>query len=205
MCLLTLVVSVPALKPPSCGGGGVKPEDCDKCASSFQIGIFYCALYIIALGTGGTKPNISTMGADQFDAFEPKERVHKLSFFKWWMFSIFFGALFSATFLVYIQDNVGWAIGYAVPTIGHMVAVAVFIVGTPNYRHKHPSESPLTRMAKVLVAAVRKWNVVVPDYPKELHELSLDEYSSPGKYRIDHTYSIRSVSFCQIDESHLIF
>ncbi|KAG6785471.1 hypothetical protein POTOM_011204 [Populus tomentosa] len=143
--------------------------------------IFYGALYIIALaaGSGGTKPNISTMGADQFDGFQPKED-RKLSFFNWWMFSIFFGTLFSNT-LVYIQDNVGWTLGYALPTLGLAVSIIVFLVGTPFYRLKLPAESPFTRMAQVLVAAVKKWKVPIPDDPKQLHELSLDEYIGSGK------------------------
>lgn len=193
MCLLTLVVSLPSLRPPLCGHG-VNEVDCLKRASPFQVGIFYCALYIIAIGTGGTKPNISTMGAEQFDEFEPKERKHKLSFFNWWMFSIFFGTLFSNTFLVYIQDEVGWALGYGLPTIGLFLSVIMFIVGTRYYRHRTPTGSPLTKMAKVLVASARKWNVYVPNNPKELHELSLDEYSRPGKCRIDHTATLRSFS-----------
>ncbi|TYH64185.1 hypothetical protein ES332_D07G248500v1 [Gossypium tomentosum] len=190
MCLLTLVVSVPALRPPSCGHG-YKAINCNKRASGFQKGIFYCALYIIAVGTGGTKPNISTMGADQFDDFEPKERVQKLSFFNWWMFSIFFGTLFSNTFLIYIQDNVGWSLGYGIPTIGLLVSVLVFLVGTPFYRHKLPLGSPFTRIFQVLVAAVRKWNMPVPTDPKELHELSLEEYSKSKQFRIDYTPSLR--------------
>lgn len=136
VCLLTLAVSVPAFWPPSCSNG-VKEEDCTK-ASTFQVGIFYCALYIIALGTGGTKPNISTMGTDQFDDFEPKERTHKQSFLNRWMFGIFFGSLFFSTFLVYIQDNVGFALGYGLPTAGLTIYVIVFLVGTPFYRHKVP-------------------------------------------------------------------
>ncbi|KAI3678787.1 hypothetical protein L6452_38090 [Arctium lappa] len=190
MCLLTLVVSLSSLKPPSCGKH-VSYLDCDKRASSFQIGIFYCALYIIAIGTGGTKPNISTMGADQFDDFEPKERAQKLTFFNWWMFSIFFGTLFSNTFLVYIQDNVGWGLGYGIPTLALLVAIIAFIFGTPIYRHKPRAESPFTRMAKVLVATARKRNAVVPVDPKELYELTLDEYSNPGKYKVDHSCSLR--------------
>nr|GEW19724.1 protein NRT1/ PTR FAMILY 5.2-like [Tanacetum cinerariifolium] len=102
MCLLVLAVSVPALKPPSCDSG----TDCKK-ASTLQLGVFFGALYTLAVGTGGTKPNISTIGADQFDDFDPKEKNQKLSFFNWWMFSIFFGTLFANTVLVYIQDNVG--------------------------------------------------------------------------------------------------
>ncbi|KAL5561972.1 hypothetical protein UlMin_031719 [Ulmus minor] len=189
MTLLTLAVSVPALRPPLCGHG-VKEEDCKR-ASNLQVATFYCALYIIAIGTGGTKPNISTMGADQFDDFEPKERTQKLSFFNWWMFSIFFGTLFSNTFLIYIQDNVGWALGYGLPTLGLAVSIFVFLVGTPFYRHKFPSGSPLTRIAMVIVAALRKWKVPLPNDPNELYELSLEEYANSGKFRIDHTPSLR--------------
>ncbi|THF93969.1 protein NRT1/ PTR FAMILY 5.2-like [Camellia sinensis] len=190
MCLLTLAVSLPTLRPPSCDKS-VNELDCDKRASNFQVGFFYCALYIIALGTGGTKPNISTMGADQFDDFEPKERAQKLSFFNWWMFGIFFGTLFSNTFLIYIQDNVGWAVGYSLPTLGLGVSIVVFLVGTPYYRHKATSGSPLTSVARVLVAAMRKRKEAVPNDSKELYEVSLDEYNSSGKFRIDHTPSLR--------------
>ena len=37
-----------------------------------QDSIFYLSLYIIALGTGGIKPNVSAFGADQFDEANPK-------------------------------------------------------------------------------------------------------------------------------------
>lgn len=190
MVLLTLSVSLPALRPPSCGNG-VKLEDCDKRASPFQLAIFYGALYTIAIGTGGTKPNISTMGADQFDDFEPKERIQKLSFFNWWMFSIFFGTLFSNTVLIYIQDNVGWTLGYGLPTVGLALSVSVFLLGTKFYRHKLPLGSPFTKIAMVLVAATRKWKVQVPSDPKELHELNLEEYANSSRFRIDHTPALR--------------
>ncbi|KAL9168899.1 hypothetical protein ABFS82_04G044800 [Erythranthe guttata] len=191
MVLLTLAVSLPNLRPPSCGQLKQEQDNCHKRASTFQISIFYTALYIIAIGTGGTKPNISTMGADQFDDFDPKEKFRKLSFFNWWMFSIFLGTLFSNTFLVYIQDNVGWTVGYALPTLGLAVSIVVFVLGSRYYRHKPVSVSPLVRMARVVVAAVRKWRVVVPVDPKELHELSLEEYSRCGGFRVDHSSSIR--------------
>ncbi|XP_062149336.1 protein NRT1/ PTR FAMILY 5.2-like [Alnus glutinosa] len=190
MSLLTLAVSVPALRPPSCGQG-IKEVDCNKRASSLQVGIFYCALYLIAAGNGGTKPNISTMGADQFDEFDHKERTQKLSFFNWWFCSILFGTLFSNTLVIYIQDNVGWSLGYGLPTIGLMLSVLMFLVGTPFYRHKVLSGSPVTGIANVLVAALRKRKVLVPTDPKELHELSLEDYAKIGKFRIGYTPSLR--------------
>lgn len=192
MCLLTLAVSLPSLKPPPCGAN-TKDPNCTTKATSLQLGVFFAALYILAIGTGGTKPNISTIGADQFDDFDPKERGHKLSFFNWWMFSIFFGTLFANTILVYIQDTIGWTLGYALPTLGLAISIAIFVSGTPFYRHKLPSGGPFTKMARVLVAATRKWRAKLPGDPKELYELDLDEYNTDGKYRIDSTPSLRSV------------
>lgn len=188
MLILTLAVSLPSLKPPRCLEADV--EKCRK-ASTLQLAVFYGALYTLAVGTGGTKPNISTIGADQFDEFDPKEKSHKLSFFNWWMFSIFFGTLFANTVLVYIQDNVGWTLGYGLPTLGLAISIVIFLVGTPFYRHKVPSGSPFTRMARVIVAALRKWKVPIPNDPQQLYELELEEYAKKGKFRIDSTPTLR--------------
>ncbi|XP_059447401.1 protein NRT1/ PTR FAMILY 5.2-like [Corylus avellana] len=191
MSLLTLAVSLPGLKPPSCSDTNI--ENCKK-ASTLQLAVFFGALYTLAVGTGGTKPNISTIGADQFDDFHPKEKSHKLSFFNWWMFSIFFGTLFANTVLVWIQDNVGWTLGYALPTLGLAISISIFLAGTPFYRHKVLAGSPFTRMAKVIVAAIRKWRVPIPNNPKELYELDLEEYAKKGKFRIDSTPTLRFLS-----------
>ncbi|KAF8016547.1 hypothetical protein BT93_H1919 [Corymbia citriodora subsp. variegata] len=188
MSVLTLAVSLPGLRPPHCLE--VNVENCKK-ASTLQLAVFFGALYTLAVGTGGTKPNISTIGADQFDDFNPKEKAHKLSFFNWWMFSIFFGTLFANTVLVYIQDNVGWALGYGLPTLGLAISIVIFVVGTPYYRHRVPAGSPFTRMGRVIVAAVRKWRVRIPSNPKELYELDPQEYAKKGKFRIDSTPTLR--------------
>ncbi|KAM0932272.1 putative proton-dependent oligopeptide transporter family, MFS transporter superfamily [Dioscorea sansibarensis] len=186
MCLLVIAVSIPSLRPPPCA----TPTTC-KPATTTQLAIFFSGLYILALGTSGTKPNISTIGADQFDDFDPNERTHKLSFFNWWTFSIFLGTLFANTVLVYLQDNVGWSLGYGIPLLGLVVSVFIFLLGTPFYRHKVPQGSPFTRMARVVVASLRKWRVVVPSDPKDLHELDLEEYAKKAKTRIDSTDSLR--------------
>ncbi|KAL7220058.1 hypothetical protein ACSBR2_013006 [Camellia fascicularis] len=190
MSLLTVTVSVSGLRPPHCPHPDPNFANCKK-ASTLQLALFFGALYTLAIGTGGTKPNISTIGADQFDEFETKEKAHKLSFFNWWMFSIFFGTLFANTILVYIQDNVGWALGYGLPTAGLAISILIFLAGTPYYRHKVPTGSPFTRMGRVIVAALRKRRVPIPSDPKDLYELDLEEYTKKGKYRIDSTPTLR--------------
>ncbi|XP_020244813.1 protein NRT1/ PTR FAMILY 8.3-like isoform X2 [Asparagus officinalis] len=101
MLSLTLSASIPALKPPHCIDF-LCPEP-----STYQSAIFFFSLYLIALGTGGIKPCVSSFGADQFDDTDPKERTSKGSFFNWFYFSINIGAFTSGTFLVWIQDNQG--------------------------------------------------------------------------------------------------
>jgi len=193
MILLTLAVSLPALRPPKCGDGTADPN-CTHEATSAQLGVFFLGLYILAVGTGGTKPNISTIGADQFDDNHPRERRHKLSFFNWWMFSIFFGTLFANTVLVYIQDTVGWSVGYALPTLGLAVSIAIFTAGTPFYRHKPTSESPFAKMARVIVAAARKCAVTAPVDPRDLHELDDAHYAKRKAARLPHTPNLAALS-----------
>ncbi|KAE8714647.1 Protein NRT1/ PTR FAMILY 5.2 [Hibiscus syriacus] len=107
------------------------------------------------------------------------------------MFCIFFGSLFANTALIYIQDNVGWTLGYGLPTVGIIISFLIFISGTPFYRHQKPVGSPITKMTSVIVATARKWKVPLPSDPKELHELDSEEYARNGKFRIDSTPDLR--------------
>ncbi|XP_062108926.1 protein NRT1/ PTR FAMILY 5.2-like [Humulus lupulus] len=191
MVVLTLSVSIPSLKPPPCLDPNL--NNCKK-ASTLQLAVFYGALYTLALGTGGTKPNISTIGADQFDDFYPKEKKQKLSFFNWWMFSIFFGTFFANTVLVWLQDNIGCTLGYALPTLGLAISIGIFLAGTPFYRHKMPTGSPFVKMAQVILAAMRKWKVPLPHDSNDLYELDSEVYEKKGNYRIDPTPSLRCLS-----------
>lgn len=182
MMLLTMAVSLKTFKP-TCSNG-----ICNK-ASTSQIAFFYLSLYIIALGSGGTKPNISTFGADQFDDFNPHEKRIKASFFNWWMFSSFLGALIATLGLVYIQENVGWGLGYGIPTIGLVVSLFIFYVGTPIYRHKVISKNKsLARdFSQVPIAAFRNRKLHLPSNPSELHENEPQQYISSGKRQVYHT------------------
>lgn len=45
--------------------------------------LMFAAIYVVALGTGGIKPNVSTLGADQFDERYEQDRIEKASFFNW--------------------------------------------------------------------------------------------------------------------------
>ncbi|KAK8661935.1 hypothetical protein V6N13_091523 [Hibiscus sabdariffa] len=181
MIMLTTSVSLKSLKP-TCREGV-----CNK-ASTLQIVFFYTSLYIIAIGAGGTKPNISTFGADQFDDFNPHEKKLKASFFNWWMFSSFLGALVATLGLVYIQENLGWGLGYGIPTVGLLFSLFVLYLGTPMYRHKvKNTKSPARDLIRVPVAAFRNRKLQLPNNPSQLHEHEPQDYINSGKRQVHYT------------------
>ena len=82
--------------------------------------------------------------------------------FNWYYFSMGMATLAALTLVVYIQDNVGWGWGLAIPTIATALSILAFLVGSPLYNRIKPGGSPLVRLAQVIVAAVRKRKEVVP-------------------------------------------
>ncbi|XP_057789548.1 protein NRT1/ PTR FAMILY 5.1 isoform X1 [Salvia miltiorrhiza] len=192
MVLLTMAVSIKLLKP-SCENGV-----CSK-ATTTQIAFFYTSLYIIGIGAGGTKPNISTFGADQFDDLNPHEKKLKASFFNWWMFSAFTGALFATLGLVYIQENLGWGLGYGIPTVGLILSLIIFYIGTPLYRHKvRRTNKPAGDILRVVVTAVANARLERPAHPSELHELDQHYYITTRKRRVHHTPVFRFLDMAAI-------
>lgn len=180
MTLLTLSASVPGLKP-TCQGN-------DSChASKMQVVICFVALYLIALGTGGIKPCVSSYGADQFDDTDDVEKKHKSSFFNWFYFSINIGALLAASVLVWVQTNVGWGWGFGIPAVAMAIAVAFFFSGTRLYRNQKPGGSPLTRISQVLVASFRNYRAKVPADSSMLYETMDTESTIKGSRKIEHT------------------
>ncbi|XP_073274445.1 protein NRT1/ PTR FAMILY 8.1-like [Primulina huaijiensis] len=183
MTLLTISASVHGLKP-ECGENGCQP-------TSSQTAVFFVALYLIALGTGGIKPCVSSFGADQFDESDEEEKKRKSSFFNWFYLSINIGALIASSFLVWIQMNVGWSWGFGIPAVSMAIAVAFFFFGSHLYRLQVPGGSPLTRIAQVLVASLRKIHVNIPSDKSLLYETADVESDIQGSRKLEHTEKFR--------------
>ncbi|CAN0854704.1 Protein NRT1/ PTR FAMILY 8.2 [Linum grandiflorum] len=180
MTLLAMSASVPGLKP-TC----IAKDNCH--ATEGQSAVFFVALYLIALGTGGIKPCVSSYGADQFDDADTEEKEHKASFFNWFYFSINVGALVASSLLVWVQENVSWGLGFGIPAIAMAIAVASFFSGTRKYRYQKPGGSPLTRICQVVVASCRKYKVGLPTDKSLLYESADSESNITGSRKLDHT------------------
>lgn len=151
--MLTLSSTLPFLQPPDCSGI-VDPTSCS--VPVFQLIFFYISLYLIAIAQSGHKPCVQAFGADQFDQTVPDEQAERSSFFNWWYFGMCGGNIFTVSILNYVQDNVGWGLGFGIPCLVMFLALIIFLAGTKTYRfYPVQKESPFTKVGKSIVALVR--------------------------------------------------
>lgn len=167
--LLTMTQYIPSLKPCS-----TTPNPCERVSKVHEV-VFFIAVYLVALATGGYKPCLESFGADQFDDNHAVERKQKMSFFNWWNIALCSGLLLGVTLLVYLQDNVSWGICFLILTITMGITVVVFVLGRPYYRYRMARGSPLTPLLQVFVAAVAKRNLLCPSDSSLLHEVPSSE------------------------------
>ncbi|KMT17797.1 hypothetical protein BVRB_2g035420 [Beta vulgaris subsp. vulgaris] len=167
VALLTLATSLPSMRPPPCNPRS--PGSHCISADGKQLAMLYAALYIIALGGGGIKSNVSGFGSDQFDPSNPKEEKAMIFFFNRFYFCISMGSLFAVTVLVYVQDDVGRGWGYGISAATMMIGVLVLLAGTRLYRYRSPQGSPLTIVWRVVFLAYKKRKLPHPSQPSFLN------------------------------------
>ncbi|KAI4321542.1 hypothetical protein MLD38_034910 [Melastoma candidum] len=159
------------LRPVPCQG--VAPDEMYKCehATSGQVGMLFTGMYLIALGTGGVKAALPSLGADQFDIKDPKEANQLSSFFNWFLFSLTVGAAIGVTFLVYISTYQGWDWSFGLCTIAVLSSVVFVSMGKSLYRNNTPKGSPIVRIFQVFVASARNRDLPLPSMNDQLHEI----------------------------------
>ncbi|KAK1262805.1 Nitrate transporter 1.5 [Acorus gramineus] len=163
LATLSLSTYLSLLNPSGCGD---RDTPCGP-HNETQTRVFYLSIYLIALGNGGYQPNIATFGSDQFDEEDPKESHSKVSFFSYFYLALNLGSLFSNTFLSYFEDGGLWALSFWASCASAALALALFLCGTPRYRHFRPAGNPLSRICQVVSAASRKWTVEMGMYGED--------------------------------------
>ncbi|XP_066344998.1 protein NRT1/ PTR FAMILY 5.10-like [Miscanthus floridulus] len=166
--MLTLSATVPALRPSHMpcreDGGSFSSSVWEVSSSAYscqpgwpQVAFFYVSLYLIAIAQGADKPCGLAFAADQFDAEHQGERASRGSLFNWWFFCMAIGISVSVSVVGYIQEYVGWGLGFGVPCAIVLCAFLVFLLGTPTYRlyaSTPEAKSPFRRLARGLAAVV---------------------------------------------------
>ncbi|KAM6594126.1 hypothetical protein CsatA_001829 [Cannabis sativa] len=153
LLILTIQAQIPSLKPSACASVKSFFSHCQE-VDEWERVMLFLGLYLVALGVGGIKGSLPPHGAQQFDESTPQGRKQRSEFFNYFIFCLSCGALIAVTWVVWIEDNKGWQWGFGTATVTILVSIPLFLLGSPFYRSKVPTGSPITTMLKVLVAAI---------------------------------------------------
>lgn len=161
MLMLTLTAAISELHPPKCNHSGSRGE-CKE-PTSGQMAFLLTGFGLMAIGASGIRPCNLSFGADQFNPNAESGRRGITSFFNWYYFTYAFAVVVSATIVVYVQSEISWSIGLAIPTSLMLLACALFFAGTWIYVKVLPQGSPMTSFVQVIVVAFKKRRLKLPD------------------------------------------
>ncbi|KAL8158671.1 hypothetical protein V2J09_000208 [Rumex salicifolius] len=190
LLILTVQAEEPSLQPPQCLNTNCRELNGGKA------GMLFVGLYLVALGVGGIKGSLPPHGAEQFDETTVAGRKQRSAFFNYYVFCLSCGALIAVTFVVWIEDNIGWQWGFGVATVSILLSALVFLLGSPKYRIKLPSGSPIATIIKVLASSIAQKfmtrnspNAITSpsSYTNNEHESKLFDSTITGKFLAEYS------------------
>ena len=125
------------------------------CLAAFEDNVrgFYLGLFLIALGSGGIKPLVSSFVGDQFDHTN-KDRAKVVFDAFYWIIN--FGSFFASLLMPVFLRDYGSAVAFGIPGILMLIATLVFWSGRKKYVHVPPSAADphaFTRVARTALLA----------------------------------------------------
>ncbi|XP_042486557.1 protein NRT1/ PTR FAMILY 1.2-like [Macadamia integrifolia] len=160
MIMLWLTAMVPETKPsPFCNPSN---GSC-KSSTAAQLGLLFSSFGLMSIGAGCIRPCSIAFGADQLiKKGDPNNEGLLQSFFNWFYASTGVSTILALTVIVYIQEHLGWKVGFAVPAFLMLIASLLFLMGSPLYIKVKASKSLFTGFFQVLVVAFKNRNLSFP-------------------------------------------
>jgi len=196
MFLLTLTAGADSLHPAECPAAD---GPCGTKATSYQLAVLFMAFAFLVLGSAGIRPCSMPFGADQFNPHTESGRRGINSFFNWYYFTLTIAVCGSSTGIIYVQSNVSWWIGFAIPAALMLVSCALFFAGAGLYVRVRPEGVPLAGVLRVTVAAFRKRRAPAPANPAA--SLFRTRHASTLVSRLPYTDQFRFLDKAAVVES----
>lgn len=110
------------------------------------------SLFLLTMGTGVIKPNISTLMGLTYDQQRPGQEALRSAAFSWFYMAINIGAFLSQVSLPAIRDVYGYKVAFMVPGVLMIIALLIFALGKPFYAKEvvgaHKETTPEERALK---------------------------------------------------------
>ncbi|GFZ20604.1 hypothetical protein Acr_28g0013090 [Actinidia rufa] len=176
----------------------LQPDACGKptCVKGGKALMFYTSLYLLALGQGGVRGALPALGADQFDHKNHKGAKSLATYFNWFVLGTTLGVIVGVTGLVWVSMNKDWSWGFLIGTITSFVGFIALALRKPLYIVRPLGHSPITRVAQVIVVAIRNTSLSLPKSPDE-YEINETE-RDPSEEKVSHTNQFRSLDKASI-------
>ncbi|GAB2269926.1 hypothetical protein Dimus_004844 [Dionaea muscipula] len=187
LLVIALTAAVKKLHPPHCGAN----EATCIGPTGWQMGFLLLGFALMIIGAGGIRPCNLAFGADQFNPNTESGKRGSTSFFNWYIFTFTFAQMISLTLIVYVQSDVSWAIGLGIPAGLMFLACVLYFAGNNIYVKVKPTGSPMTSVAQVLVVAIKKRRLTLPEDHQP--SSSLLDYIPPDTInaKLPHTQQFR--------------
>ena len=113
---------------------------------------FYTGLFLIALGSGGIKPLVSSFVGDQFN--QSNKHLAKIVYdaFYW---TINFGSFFASLLMPRILSAYGPAVAFGIPGVLMFIATIIFWMGRHKYTNVPPAPRDPDSFMSVTMTALR--------------------------------------------------
>ncbi|PUZ54666.1 hypothetical protein GQ55_5G150200 [Panicum hallii var. hallii] len=158
MVFLWLSATIPGARPPPCNDG-------EQCAppGARHLAWLLSGFAFLSLGAGGVRPCSMAFGADQFSR-HPKEQRSRIlqAYFNAYYASIGVAFTIAVTAIVYLQDNVGWSVGFAVSMGLMLLSTVSFLLGSGLYINEKGKRQMFSGIGAAVGAAIRNHRARLP-------------------------------------------
>ncbi|KAL6497015.1 hypothetical protein OROGR_028944 [Orobanche gracilis] len=175
---LWLTAMVPRVRPVPC----VQVTQHCKPSSPGQYTLLLSSFGLMSVGAGGIRACSLAFGADQLTARDHLNNERVLErFFGWYYASAAISVLIALTGLVYIQDHMGWKVGFGVPSILMFFSGLLFFLASSLYVKEKANKSLFTGFLQVSVVAYKNRRLDFPPHDSNgyYHREKGSAYTSP--------------------------
>ncbi|KAK3165513.1 hypothetical protein QOZ80_1AG0034090 [Eleusine coracana subsp. coracana] len=165
MVFLWLSAMIPGARPPPCTGN--VEHQCAPPGAHHLVWLL-AGFAFLSLGASGVRPCSMAFGADQFSR-HPKERRSRIlqAYFNAYYASVGVAFTVAVTVIVYVQDNVGWSVGFAVPVCLMLLSTLCFLLGSGLYIKEKGDKRMLCGIGDAVVAAVQNSRARLPEETRD--------------------------------------
>ncbi|XP_074312537.1 protein NRT1/ PTR FAMILY 1.2-like [Silene latifolia] len=168
MLVIWMTTFFPNAKPPPCD---TLTTNCQS-PTTGQYAFLVFGFILLSIGAGGTRPCSQVFGADQLNTRKNANNNNSMEIFlNWYYMCSSVSIIIALTVIVYIQEHLGWMIGFGVPVVLMFLATLFFLLASPFYVKVKGNTNLLTGLVQVIVAAFlnRKMNLSDPDLSSQYY------------------------------------